>query len=320
MTLSAEPQEHPAAGTRSIEDLLGPSEERYFAAGYRGVQYALEAARVGSSHLTKGVGRVAYPLHWSAGRNGTPATPHLSSVDAVVLSLQLAEIASPSVSTLSLEDLRVGAIELRAGARPWLAVDAVPITLAVEPHAESCSLIGNVGNMRVRIELVRAVPSPRSVQLPPPTANETVYGGLFQSANAQSLIQSLDTNLGILRGTHTIEVTSPRTPADGVEALLWPSPTVIDYLVTMGQLTQALVYSSAGTTRSEAGSLWMRTMNIRIQGHPRPFPVRFDTTTTILHDRVLDRGGNRIHDVLVESSATSGVTARSTLAYEESHA
>lgn len=85
----------------------------------------------------------------------------------------------------------------------------------------------------------------------------------------------------------------------------------------MGQLTQAVVYAAAGSTRADSGPLWMRTMRIHVGDQPRQLPTRFDTTTRIARDRVLEWAGKRIHDVVVESSATSGVTARSTLAYEE---
>lgn len=85
----------------------------------------------------------------------------------------------------------------------------------------------------------------------------------------------------------------------------------------MGQLTQALVYTSAGTARSDAGPLWMRTISIRIDDPPRILPTQFESITRMRRDRVLQRDGHRLHDVVVESSATSGVTALSKLAYEE---
>lgn len=317
MPASTERSERDAQEQRSIEELLGPSEERYFATGYRTVRYSLGSLHTAPSGATEAVGSITYPVHWSTGRDGTPAAPHLSSVDAVALSLQLAEDIAPAEDLQALSHLRVGAIELRAGTRPWLNIGAVPMTLAVETRGTSRHLVAHVGNMRVRIELVRAssIPSPARHQLP--TTKETVYGGLFQSTRGRSLVEHLDTELGVLHGSHSINVAIMRSPVGGVEASQWASPTVIDYLVTMGQLTQALVYASAETTRSEAGPLWMRTMKIRIHEQQRSFPARFATTTRILHDRVLERRDRRIHDVLVESSATSGVSARSTLAYEE---
>lgn len=117
-------------------------------------------------------------------------------------------------------------------------------------------------------------------------------------------------------GRHEVRFESPARAASGVEADWWPGLTIIDYLVVLGQMTQALVYSSAGLSRADAGALWMRTMQIE-RLRPPAEASAFESEARILRDRVFERTGQRLHDVEVVATTTTDVRARSTLAYAE---
>lgn len=313
-----EERERALARPRQIQELLGPAQDRYFARGYRSVRYLWHALSSLESSGAEAVAHIVYPMRWSVrGQTNDVIAPHLSSVDAIVLPLQLFERTASRQELQALSALRVSAIQLWAGTKPWFAVDAVPVDLSVDKKGPARQLKARVGNMRVRVDLVPADSVSTSETLPPKVGQETVYGAQFQTTDSNSQILRLDSKLGTLSSAHNLRTVATSAAAPGVEASQWPSPTVIDYLVTMGQLTQVLVYAFADTARSEAGPLWMRTMKISIGQQPSVLPTGFEATTKILRDRVLERSGDRIHDVLVESSTTSGVTAQSTLAYTE---
>ncbi|WP_454156804.1 AvrD family protein [Microbacterium lacticum] len=317
MTLEIEGMGDPVAVPVSLESLLGPAHGRYFGAGYRAVRYSWESAVRGAGSQVEAVGRVVYPATWSTASDGFVRQPHLSSVDAVVLPLLVLERGAPPRQRQALDGLYVTSIDLRAGASPWLELDAVPVGYTVEATEAQCHLMGVSGNIRFNTTLSAAAARPTRDEPPSSPGRPSVYGGLFQNTRTRSTVSDLDLTEGELRGSHLFDTDDLLTPGPGIGASQWPAPTVIDYLVTMGQLTQALVYESAGTTRSKAGPLWMRTMTIEIVEPPTRLPMAFDTTTRVVRDRIVERGGERIHDVLVESSATSGVRARSTLAYKE---
>ncbi|NWN87076.1 MAG: hypothetical protein HLX51_00815 [Micrococcaceae bacterium] len=299
-----------------IEEFLGPAEDRYFAQGYRSVNYSLHSVKETKSGYAEAVVNISYPPRWSAGhRREVNTEPHLSSVDAVILPLKLLESVSSAEGLNALSSFRVSSIELKAGSGPWLGLGTVPISLSFKYDNGSLYSKAMVGNIRVGITLDKDNSDLRLCH--PPVGHETVYDSLFQTIDSISIIQSLNPEPGILNSAHELNVKTTNPSAPGIEALRWPSATVIDYLVTMGQLTQVLTYSYAGTSRSEAGPLWMRTMKIRINKQDSRLPVRFEASTRILRDRVWKIGDKRVHDVKVESSASSGVTARSRLAYEE---
>lgn len=303
-----------------LESLLGPAQGRYFGAGYRTVRYSIQSAASLEPMGIEAIGRAVYPSHWSTDGRGSARAAHLSSVDAVILPLVAAEhLASPQ-ERQGLARCRVTSIDLRAGTSPWLALDAVPVELALDGAGMERRLSGMTGNIRLNITLT-AAGGQHEPKVGAWTADgPSVYAGLLQLTHTQTTVRDLNATAGELYGSHAVSFADALTPSAGLEALWWPAPTVIDYLVTMGQLTQALVYASAGTTRSDAGPLWMRTMKIEIDTLPSRLPSHFDTTTRILRDRVLKRAGERVHDVAVESVATSGVRARATLAYKETPA
>ena len=290
-----------------LDAVLGPSDQRYFGAGYRDVAYDVSGVMLGNT--LRGAGALGYPQDWSVGTRGGPRTPHLSSVDAVVLPVMLLEKCMPS---RELHDLFISSIELRAGSRAWEKLEEVPVHSEISKAGRHLNLRSVAGNIRVRITLTRHGKSFSAA-----AAGLSVYGRLFQSTRSDSLIRT-DSVDDFLAGRHRMHFGRHRA-ARGVEAFAWPGPTVLDYLVVLGQMTQALVYTSAGVTRSTAGPLWMRTMRVERSTPPGP-EDEFDSVARVVRDRLLVRSGQRVHDVQVSASTTTGVNAVSALAYVEDEA
>jgi len=293
-----------------LEDLLGPSEGRYFAAGYRSVRHTMTPPRheAGTSRTTA---TAHYPRDWSTDRSGRPRTPHLSSVDAVVL------------TTLALErdlgpDVRrrwVRGVELRGGTEPWWDLDTIPVTVSREATDDGARFRGLVGNIRA---VVHVADDGTPVDREPPDDGPSVYQDAYRRTACTTWVHPVDRAAQDVRANHefAVEDDGPAV-ATGIESAYHPALTVVDYLVTMGQLTQVLVYELAGTARGAVGNLWMRSL--RILGVPRPqrLPVTLTTTTTLVHDRLVARGGAGLHDVLVRSESSNGVQAEARLAWGE---
>ncbi|TFD11649.1 hypothetical protein E3T35_09105 [Cryobacterium sp. TMT1-2-2] len=302
-----------------LDEMLGSADGRYFGSGYRDVRYALAASNleVGARTTIHNVGSVRYPDRWSVSAGGTGRVPHLSSVDAIVFPIMALEALSHAADREELSSLFVESIELRAGRMAWLDLETVPISMEIDDSEERRTLTSTVGNIRARVTLKRASVDDRGQLGSSRTEPATVYGGLFQSAFSRSTSTQLALSGLVLNARHENTVGSKLRSAPGVEAAYWPAMTVIDYLVTMGQLTQGIVYAAGATDRAHVGTLWMRTMKMSVKGPPASVPGAFGTRTHLLRDCAIEHGSRRIHDVLVESSSTTGVQARSSLAYTE---
>ncbi len=298
-----------AGGAEPLATYLGPSEGRYFSSGFRHVQHDVDTSS-GENSL-RAVGQARYPDDWSVDGAGRSRLPHLSSIDAVTLSLLSLEQAVPAVGGVELEALYVASIHLRAGTTPWERLDNVPIQFSYAREVDGFRLDGTAGNIRVRI---RIADSRR--REPVGGGGRSVYGELFRTTHCRT-DELQHVSRAVLIGSHSVDLSSDEKP-EGLEARCWPGLTVLDYLVTLGQMTQALVYSSAGFTRATAGSLWMRTMQVERNGPPnRETESHFVSTAEMTRDRVIERADERLHDVQVVVQTTSGVRATSSLAYRE---
>ena len=291
-----------------IERVLGPARSRYFGAGYRDVRYSISPA--GSEKDALETATVSYPQRWSVDGEGRPRSPHLSSIDAIALSLMFLEARLTGSANDLLRHTYVTAIDLRAESRPWLLLDGIPLSLTPLETPTGIRVQGRVGNIRVAIDLATA---PGIAHEP---GGRSVYGSLFQTTECDSFVDGGTAGMKI-NGVHRMQYSPDAAPPSGVESDWWPGATMIDYFVALGQITQALVYQAAGVSRGAAGALWMRTMQIR---RPRPPLLRcgeFTSTAEIMRDRLLDRAGTRVHDVEVVAETSTDVTAHSTVAYWE---
>lgn len=304
----------------SLEELLGPSDGRYFAAGYRAVSYVVEPENGTAWPRADGVGRVSYPEEWSLGPDGVRRSPHLSSVDSIVLPLLMCERLCSEDSLRILSRYRVIAVELRAGREPWRDLDEVPISLEIAGvlGVEDLEISAVAGSMRARLTLRQGAdedggtPSASSA---PGTA--TVYGGLFQSTTSRTDLTGFDASSQTLHGRHELAPATSAPVGLGVESAFWPMLTAIDYLVLLGQLTQATIHVAHGVDRAKMGNLWLRSFKIWLdEGFSYP-GYSFESAIWIARDRVIVKDGRHIHDVGLASDLSTGVRAEALVAYEE---
>ncbi len=301
-----------------LEDLLGPADGRYFGAGHRKVTYGVAGARGADADRVDVVGRVDYPSDWSLNSDGTPRLPHLSSVDAVVFAALAAKTLLGQLSS-DVESTWIRGVELRGGAAPWLDLLRIPISMTVD-HPDgfdpSLPVRAQIGNIRARLDLGTRAGSSSDLD---PGDSWSVYGMPANRISPKTTIEVLERDRGVLRACHEFEASPVKFAAcpSGIEAAYWPAMTIVDYLVTMGQLTQALVYEVSERGRGQMSNLWMRTMRIDGVAQPETLPTQIITSTELRRDRIIDRPSGRIHDLRVVSLASNGVVAEATLAYTE---
>ncbi|WP_146082520.1 AvrD family protein [Rathayibacter sp. AY2B3] len=91
--------------------MLVAAANRYFGAGYRAVRYSLHSVRSNPPSGNEAVAHVKYPPHWSDDGHGIANVAHLSSVDAVILSMLATERVASPLERERLGELRVSSID-----------------------------------------------------------------------------------------------------------------------------------------------------------------------------------------------------------------
>lgn len=289
-----------------VEQWLGPAEGRYFAAGYRRVGYRLSSL----SGIGDGVAFTAqaeYPVDWSLSDTGAPRSPHLSSVDAITLTV----LAARELSRTSPDQGHawVRGITLRAGPAPWTDLACIPVRIAADDPRDGRTMNATVGNIRTQVAFGSGVEATLRCPL-----DHEVDG--YRHTVAHTTIRSLCTDTATLEAVHSF-TTEGRADTVGNASQVGSALTVVDYLVTMGQLAQTLVIAVHGTNRQSMGNLWMRTMRIGTIDAPTHIPVSLATRTRITKDATIARPGARIHSLTVTSHSSDGVTGEAALAYVE---
>lgn len=307
-------------GTRNwigLAEALGPAEGRYFGAGYRRVEHRFAEAPLEWGGLHWGI--VQYPHAWSLGADGAARSPHLSSVDAIVLPLHLCkQIDRPLLNAEKSVSWRVRRIELRAGGRPWTELDRVPLRLSEPPGSganTSVAVAARVGNIRVRIELSQEGMGSRGINS---EGTESALNCLVdldsgpvagdcqvrQSMTVQSELESKHDNWSV---DANFDFGSTRECLQAV-------PSAIDYFVLMGQLTQALIYRTYAADRASVGNLWMRAINMTFP-ETSVTADAFQAVTSILGDAEHKVGHRDIRSLKIHSLTSHGVAAEALVAF-----
>ncbi|GHE44553.1 AvrD family protein [Streptomyces capitiformicae] len=286
----------------AIDDHLGPGEHRYFGGGFRRVRHRLEAIRVSSrAESTEATARasVSYPADWSAKGTGE-LVPHLSSIDALALGAQLAEILlghayGLDAGTRSRMWLR--GVRLRAGVHPQEDLDRLAVHGVVRP-AESAHVTdglraspirARIGSMEVWCEVQHEVAGgyrPDHAEARHPSAEDVLgepyrryFAELFRHRGQRVTDLTVDREAG--RVDATVHITpapgESRLRPTGLESAYLPSASMIDAITVMGQLAQVLLYELDGIDRGDSDTLWLRqavlSTPMPLRGLDRAFPV-----------------------------------------------
>ncbi|MFF8677681.1 AvrD family protein [Streptomyces sp. NPDC015237] len=318
----------------SVDDRLGPAEQRFFGRGFRRVAYD-----IGEVHLGRGedgavrarttVG-VRYPADWSRKAVGTDLRPHFSTVDGIVVAAQLAEACLGTDGT-DLREAWLRKVRLMAGARPQEELTGLPAeakwirTDPVAGHAERVVSVVDcaVGTMRVRCEVEHSPAAGRPLgdgwtpagldTLLGPAADR--YFGVGFTTRRQH-VRDVEADHDELRAEarltlgHEDGATVPRA---GIEGAYQPSVSVIDAFVTALQLAQIMLYDLDDMRRQDSDTLWMRQTTLTAARPDRP-AADIPVSTRLADPGLLRMSGGtwRTLDVIAE---LGGINVRSALAH-----
>ncbi|MFJ9010367.1 AvrD family protein [Streptomyces canus] len=323
---------------RSFDSCLGPGSARFFGSGYKRVDQDLrDITTDGSAEpgaLITARGTLTYPRDWSRKSGTDELRPHLSSIDALVLAVTLAEVHIGRAFGLTAAQQRrtwLRHADVRAGSSPHEDLADFPVEgrlLASDTlDREHSALTGTtfacrVGGLRVRCTLAHeqgdgargpVTHADASQALGPASARH--YGHGYKNRDQYADHVHVDLDQQRIQGHQRVVATQPDPETHGAEAAYGPSVSPVDALVGVAQLAQALLYAQDGLLRGSTDTLWMRRFVIGAQTPVRPLGQSFATTVRTAGTRLLTMGGQtwRTSDLAVDDFA--GISGRCSLAH-----
>ncbi|WKX70282.1 AvrD family protein [Streptomyces sp. XD-27] len=313
----------------SLDACLGPHESRFFGAGYKRVgQYLRHIVADGSTAPGAQVNAWAsltYPRDWSRKSSARELRPHVSSIDVLVLAASLAEVHLNTGHGLTPEQQRrtwLRSVDIRASNRPHEDLTDFPVRarlLESGSEGEGTGLLRStydcrVGGLKARCAFVHE-PGARtaagggdpvchvfdSVADALGPAQVRVYGEGYKTHRQTARHVAVDLAGQRVRARQQLAL----HPADqderagrgglgarlGAEAAYAPSVSMVDALVSIAQLAQALLYAQDDLARGRSDTLWMRRMVIEADTPTRPADEPFDAAAYTTKNRLISLDG-----------------------------
>lgn len=278
----------------SIDEILGPAPRRYFGGGHRRVGLAL--SNIAIDPLKKlpltAVARLTYPDDWSTKDADPELRPHLSSIDAVVLSAQLIECylaARLGLDSQARSRAWIRSASVRAGGKPWLALDTIPLGVSAVESRKQLNALGDrvtrfdcrVGGISLQVEVEHEAGLPHDGRVTFDTSDDLL--GLnrnpYYGAGHKAALRNLeDVRVDVPQG-RTACVSLIELPADGkydgLSSAYCPTLSVVDAILVGAQLAQALIYRWDGIGRETSSTLWMRKFSLNMRTPYQPVEGSF---------------------------------------------
>ncbi|MER0244312.1 AvrD family protein [Streptomyces sp. HSW2009] len=312
---------------RSLDACLGPGDQRFFGSGYKRVGQQLfdlhtDGSAMPGATITARAG-LRYPQDWSRKAAGR-LQPHLSTIDAIVLAVQLAEVQINHARALDDEQQRhtwLCHAEVRAGMQPQEDLDRFPCRARLRasmpgqgPGAPRLRSTYDclIGNLKVRCTLEHA--PGRAGTRPHPTwyatgedalgpASTRHYGEGYKARRHITEDVKVDLAAQRVRAAQRITVQPQGTAVTrGAEAAYEPSASVVDIVVGIAQLAQVMLYNQDDVSRGSSNTLWMRRMHVEADAPLRPLDRPFEATAYTKKSRLLPLDGSlwRCTDLAVD--------------------
>ena len=319
----------------TIDEHLGEGCGRFFGDGFKRVQRELSDLDITLPGDGDGEIRcraiLQYPNDWSCKGSRTDLQPHLSTIDGLLITVDLVEAYLSRVYGFDAAQRRrmwLSTFVISAGAAPGKCIDE----LAVAAIHRSCIRTGapgtgyrshfecRIGPLKVRCD----------VEHPPPGAPSPAQhfsgvveilgaraGGHYGSGYQRRIVAVRDLTLD--SADRRVDATAGSTPhlreGTGFEGAYSRAMSMLDTLLVLAQLAQVLVYDVDSIPRAESNTLWMRRCALRRQSPDRPLAIDATATAAIEQTKRLTLKGAtwRTFDVV---GRFGGLVGRASLAHQ----
>lgn len=334
-----------------IDAVLGEKEGRFFGTGYGKVSNEIQNIQIncecssdyfvsdglpikiknGSLGYVTAEGILSYPSNWSK-KSDVELKPHLSTIDALNLSVQLNEIFLIHKYNLTDEDRRqmwLRKYSISAGSKPHENLDSFEIwTICIGTESGGhCSNVSyfesKIGALNVYCEIEHGVRDINSNGLVGYYGNSSellghtnnrYYGNAYRGSDYDVSRIEINTGNESIKSLINIKRTNLDEITLGLKSAYQPAITMIDSIILGGQISQALLYVTDEVKRNETKTLWMRKVTMS-SAEPLLPCTPFLSTTKIVKGKIIKMNDKpwRTADI---SSIFNGVTCAYSLAYE----
>ncbi len=322
----------------SIDDLLGPSGGRFFGEGFRRVEHAVSQVRLGLLETGRfglsGEASLSYPSSWSTKNSGSELRPHLSTVDAFVLAVQMIDVLLVKHLGLSPNERAaawLAAVEFRSGTTPVEALEDVRMYASIVSTTRARNPLDGpyqsvvdaaVGTIKMKLVVCHdvALHSARAETFSDVDAvlgprEERFYGdGYKKHVHRIGRVRFDDPCTSAVARVQILRDGTRQYPND-LGGAYRPSVSILDCIIAQAQISQALMYKLDDIDRSETNTLWMRKVTIRARTPLRSLDAAFDSRTVVESSRLLSLDGG-VYRSTEFSGCFQGLTSRYSLAHE----
>lgn len=306
----------------SIDDLLGPSESRFFGSGYRRVGQRISRLSWDEEHqMLNAVAGVLYPVDWSVKQQAAKLAPHLSTIDALLFAAQLAEAALTARHGLTAGQRRAAwlrKVEIRAGAAPQeqgLTSFPVSAELKASPVApqDAATLVSlvvcRIGQMTVRCTVEHAAGTGAGAAVDDDMlgpVGQRPYGTGYRAYRQSMTDLRVDAHGLVPTVAGQVAVRPALGEAigsDGLEGAYQPGMTLVDAFVIALQFGQVLLYELDSVARADSNTLWMRRTVLESSRPDRPAAVAAPVTAILDNAKIVQAQGAdwRNADIVAET-------------------
>jgi hypothetical protein len=317
----------PIGKYKSIDDVLGPRETRFFGDGFRRVRHEIRDIAVspgpdGRASLAARA-RIIHPDVWSR-KGSMDQRPHLSTIDVLVIAAQLSEVLLARELRLSPAQRRIAilrAVRIKAGRSPVeqemgdLALTARFLEDQDDPRSARKSMtICTVGNLRAECEVIHPAGeggSPGHDEVAAAYAGDLqpgVYSGGFRKR--RQLLEDIEADFSENRARARLRTTFLEgTPArrEGLDASLYFAASAVDCFAATLQLGQLLLYQLDGVPRELSNTLWMRDTAVELDPSRGRLAAESPVTASLERLRLLENSKGetwRTSDIVGELHGT----------------
>lgn len=309
---------------QTVDEFLGNSQKRYFGEGHKYSSYAIHLARDATdfSHYS---GTVLQEKAWSV-KDGLEMTPHLSTIDAIILSIMAIEKKyEKSQPEWPLSRYYLSSFQIKAGNAAEENLENIQIELLQEERVgqEKIAFWLKVGQLHVQCALELL---PESVQLKSQNKTGANYLENHLKAVTHQLTNiQITPNYEIMSDIQTVRSVKAKTGegAQGLNSLVATHMSLIEWLIIFAQLSQVEAYHHDALERDQTDVYWMRQVsaamdkNYFLEADPQVVIGRIDDVKILKFrqeewhvfkmsgesiDQLVTFSGNLAHKVANESS------------------
>ena len=319
-----------------IDEILGSSKTRYFGNGYKHVSHVLRNISVepNNNQISAEIS-IGYPADWSKKETSKELKPHLSTIDAYVISCQMVEAFTVHSQLLNAEERKqswVRKLAIKAGKSPVNDLNNVsfkgvyegtyPEINSLNKHISSFHL--QLAGFTIDLELDHG-PTNGVVNLEKcnfdsieeilPSKSMSYYGGQYKNLHHDIVIN--EANAQLLRSEIAIEKGEDYQANTNLSAEHSSYYNPLDILISCAQLCQVLMYEIDNLDRTNTKNLWMRSINVYC---PKPIIKEGNLPMTIRVEKskLLEKGNAewRFAELSADTSLDSACFLEASVAHE----